>query len=71
LEIMKNLGLNIPVVGIAKKQETLIYKHEGNFKQLKLSQDSEGLKQIIKLRDEAHRFAQSYHHHLRLKKFKV
>jgi len=71
LEIMQEKGIEIPVVGIAKKHEILIYKINNEFKELKLSVDSEGLKLIIRLRDEAHRFAQSYHHHLRLKKIKV
>ena len=71
LDIMQEKGIDIPVVGIAKRHETLIYKIDGEFKEINLPEDNGGLRLIIRLRDEAHRFAQSYHHHLRLKKIKV
>ncbi len=55
------------VVSIAKKEE-LIYVPELN-EPIKLGRNNEGLKLLQKLRDEAHRFAQHYHHFLRHKKF--
>lgn len=69
--ILKEKKLNIPVVGIAKKAESLIFLNNGEFVELDLPKDSPGLKLAMRLRDEAHRFAQTYHHHLRLKNFKV
>ena len=71
LEAMHEKGVEIPVVGIAKRNETLIYKVNNKFQELKLPKDNSGLRLIMRLRDEAHRFARSYHHHLRLKKIKV
>ena len=51
-------------LGIAKKQERVFSpKGEINF-----DRDSKALQLIMHIRDEAHRFAQSYHHVLRRKK---
>ena len=69
--LLKDYSLNIPLLGLAKKRETIIYLDREQFKTLELPNDHEGLKLLIRLRDEAHRFAQSYHHHLRLKKIQV
>ncbi len=68
LEVTDSLGVNTPVVGIAKKQETLVYFDQNEFKEVILDRTNEGLKLVQRLRDEAHRFAQAYHHQLRLKK---
>ncbi len=69
--VLKDNGLKIPLVGLAKRKETLIFLQGGEFMKLQLPEDNEGLKLIIRLRDEAHRFAQSYHHYLRRKKIQV
>ena len=71
LEVMKELNYFVPLIGLTKKEETIIYKAGGKFKELKLSKDNPGLKLLIKLRDEAHRFAQSYHHFLRSRSIKI
>jgi excinuclease ABC subunit C len=69
--VYKSLGIeNLPLVGLAKKEETLVYFSEHSYKEVSL--DSEGsyqnaFKLLIRLRDESHRFAQAYHHKLRLK----
>ena len=67
LEVVKDLRLRVPVSGISKKQETLVFKKEGEFIEINYPKDSYGMRLIIKLRDESHRFAQSYHHFLRKK----
>ncbi len=54
------------VISIAKKEEVLFRVNENE--PLKLSRSNEGLKLVQAIRDEAHRFAQHYHHHLRHKK---
>ena len=54
------------VISIAKKEE-LIYR-VGVSEPIKLGRNNEGLKLVQAIRDEAHRFAQHYHHHLRHKK---
>jgi len=71
LEVTDSMGVKIPVIGLIKKKETLVYKNNGEFEEKNLPETNEGLKLLIRLRDEAHRFAQSYHRRLRLKKIKV
>jgi excinuclease ABC subunit C len=68
-EVMRELGLDggRPVVtAIAKKEEIVrtLARPEG----LKLSRRNEGLRLLQFIRDEAHRFAQHYHHILRRKR---
>ncbi|MBD3366213.1 hypothetical protein GF360_02590 [candidate division WWE3 bacterium] len=79
MEVFEDLSLpKIPLVGLAKKEEKLYYLNEsGKFIELDLTQDLEasgydsqhkGHNLLVRLRDEAHRFAQAYHHKLRLKR---
>jgi excinuclease ABC subunit C len=61
------LGLNnIPVIGLAKEFEE-IYR-PGEKEPLRLSHDSRALKLLQRVRDESHRFANTYNAQLRLKK---
>jgi hypothetical protein len=53
------------VISLAKKEE-LIYV-QGREEPLRLPRNNPGLKLLQYLRDEAHRFAQHYHHLLRSK----
>jgi excinuclease ABC subunit C len=68
LNLFEELGVSIPIIGLAKRYETIVYRENGVFMELNLPKDNEGLKLLQRLRDEAHRFAQKYHHNLRLKK---
>ncbi len=77
LEVLATLNYFVPVVGLAKKFETLVYKDlvTNEFVEIKVAEANYGLSLLIRLRDEAHRFGQAYHHKLRLrnitnKKFK-
>lgn len=54
----------IPVIGLTKREEAII---TSDFEEIKLPKDSEALKLIMRIRDEAHRFALSYHRKLRWK----
>ena len=54
------------LVSLAKKEE-IIYVH-GRDKPLRLKRNDPALRLLQSVRDEAHRFAQSYHHILRRKK---
>ncbi len=54
------------VISLAKKEE-LIYKVDRD-DPIKLGRNNDGLKLVQAMRDEAHRFAQHYHHLLRKKK---
>ncbi|MBC8310148.1 MAG: excinuclease ABC subunit UvrC [Phycisphaerales bacterium] len=54
------------VISLAKKEELIFLTKTSE--PIKLSRNNEGLKLVQAIRDEAHRFAQHYHHHLRTKK---
>ncbi|MEK7497724.1 MAG: GIY-YIG nuclease family protein [Patescibacteria group bacterium] len=58
-----------PVVGLAKQYETLVIKNGDKFKELRLP-NGNAKKFMQRLRNEAHRFARSYHHLLVAKAIK-
>lgn len=66
LKALSENNIEIPVVGLAKKEETII---TSNFKEIILPKDSQALKLMMEIRDEAHRFAITYHKKLRSKEF--
>lgn len=57
-------NIEIPLIGIAKREELLITT---DFKVIRLSKTSKGLTLVRRIRDEAHRFAITYHKKLRAK----
>lgn len=59
---ISNSKFQIPVFGLAKRMEWL-YSPEGKI--IKLSRSSKSLRLLQKIRDEAHRFAITYHRKLR------
>jgi len=61
-ELSEILPFKIPIISIAKEDEII---HIENGKPLILSRRSRALKLIMRIRDEAHRFAISYHKLLR------
>ena len=67
-EVLKSLGKdNISdLLSLAEKEE-LIYKY-GNNEPFAFSHSEEGLKILIRVRDEAHRFGVTYHRKLRSKR---
>lgn len=67
LEVIRGVGLaEIPVIGLAKEFEHIF--RENISEPLILPRHSEGLRLIQQIRDEAHRFAVSYHRKLRTKR---
>jgi excinuclease ABC subunit C len=62
------LGLTIPMVGLAKRHELLYVPVGDGFRELELPLNSPGLLLLRKLRDEAHRFALTYHRKVRDKR---
>lgn len=63
-EALQNLGIEPPcLISLAKKEEE-IYRLDAS-EPLKLSRSSAALRLLQYVRDEAHRFAQHYHHMLR------
>lgn len=66
IKALKKQNKVIPVVGLAKKEELLITP---DFKIIRLPRNSNALNLVKRIRDEAHRFAITYHKKLRAKKF--
>jgi excinuclease ABC subunit C len=64
---LKALNLSLPIISLAKQEEEIFIPGKRN--SLKLSHDSLGLKLLMRVRDEAHRFGLKYHTLLRSKKF--
>jgi excinuclease ABC subunit C len=67
LEAFELLGIKPPTVMSIAKQEELLYV-AGRDEPLRLSRRSYSLRLLQYVRDEAHRFAQHYHHLLRRKR---
>ena len=66
LEIIRGAGHQVPVVGLAKQFELIFV--EGASVPIELPKDSQALKLMQRIRDEAHRFAITYHRKLRRKR---
>jgi excinuclease ABC subunit C len=66
LEVFKSMDVKPPMVISLAKKEELVYVQEKS-EPLKLARNHLGLKLLQYARDEAHRFAQHYHHILRRK----
>lgn len=67
LDAFKALGIEPPCLISLAKQEEEIFR-PGEAKSIKLSKHSAALRLLQYVRDEAHRFAQHYHHMLRRKR---
>ncbi|MEM9082310.1 MAG: excinuclease ABC subunit UvrC [Planctomycetota bacterium] len=67
LEAFEQLDIKPPMVISLAKKEELIYTQERS-EPIRLGRENLGLKLCQAIRDEAHRFAQHYHHVLRRKK---
>ena len=67
LEVLEEFGLRneIPAIGLAKREEEIILPDRDE--PIKLPPTSPALRLIVHIRDEAHRFAISYHRRLRSK----
>lgn len=63
--ILKSLGLNIPIVGLAKQDEELYLPHKNQ--PIHLPRRSDGLRLLQRVRDETHRFATTQNQKLRTK----
>lgn len=67
LEVIRGLGLaELPVVGLAKREEEIFLPHRST--SILLDRDSAALHLIQRIRDEAHRFAITFHRKLRGKR---
>jgi excinuclease ABC subunit C len=68
LEAFQVLGIDPPCLISLAKQEEEIFR-PGESESIRLSKHSAALRLLQYVRDEAHRFAQHYHHMLRRKRF--
>jgi len=67
LDALESLGIEPPcIISLAKREEEVFLP--GKSEPLRLSRDSYSLRLLEYVRDEAHRFAQHYHHLLRGKR---
>lgn len=57
-------NINIPIIGLAKREEMII---TSDFQEIRISKSNSALQLIMRLRDEAHRFAITFHRKLRSK----
>ncbi len=64
---LQNFQLKIPMIALAKRYEEIVVPVGANFIKLGLKENSPALHLVKRIRDEAHRFAHTYHLHLRLK----
>lgn len=60
---MKNKGLDIPMIGLAEREEIVVTIDKG---EMVLPRNSLALTLLQRIRDEAHRFAITYHRKIRL-----
>lgn len=72
LEVLEELNIDIPLIGLAKQfEEIIVPKRENNawkFEVINLGLNSEIVKLLQRVRDESHRFALSYHTVLKRKR---
>ena len=67
VQVLKRLGLNsIPIIGLAKRLEEVYVPEQGE--PLTIPRTSSSLRLLQQIRDEAHRFAITYHRKLRTKR---
>lgn len=64
---LQSSKIDVPLVGLAKREERVIIKNGRGFKTINLPRDSKALLLLRYIRDEAHRFANKQHMKLRNK----
>lgn len=65
IEALEEVGMQVPICGLAKEQEEIFLP--GRSDSILLPRDSQALFLVQRLRDEAHRFAITYHRNTRRK----
>ncbi|MBQ3545629.1 MAG: excinuclease ABC subunit UvrC [Lachnospiraceae bacterium] len=68
LQVLDELGLNIPVCGMVKDEHHRTRGLFYNNKEIIISKSGEGFRLLTRIQDEVHRFAITYHRELRSKK---
>lgn len=67
IEILEEYKVDIPIIGLAKREEEIVIKAPNEFKIMKLPDNSEALNILKRGRDEAHRFGITYYRKLHRK----
>lgn len=62
---IRKFSPRLPVIALSKNRETLVIPQKSGFFSLSLPINHPGLRLLIRLRDEAHRFSRRLHHHNR------
>lgn len=75
LQAYAQVPFNVPVIGLAKKEETIVIPIKTglgtDFLEVKLPSSTPGVNLLRRIRDEAHRFAITYHKLLRKKELNI
>lgn len=66
LKVLREKNIAIALIGLAKKEEVIVTQY---LSEIRLPRDSKTLHLLQRIRDEAHRFAISYHKKIRSKSF--
>ena len=67
LKALTYFKINIPAISLAKKHEEIYLRSRSGFIKMRLPPSSPAVLLLRRIRDEAHRFAHSYHSKLRMK----
>ena len=68
MKIMSKYELKIPIIGLAKRFEEIIFAKEKNFESINIPNSPTAIKVLQKGRDEAHRFGITYYRKLHREK---
>ncbi len=75
LQVFAEQKYNAPVIGLAKREETIVIPVQTgrglDFLEIKLPHSTPGVNLLRRIRDEAHRFAITYHRLLRKKSLQI
>lgn len=69
-DVLTALGIALPFIGLAKREEELILPTPLGYSVLRLPLSGKAIKVMQRVRDEAHRFALAYHRSLRGKQLR-
>lgn len=65
VKVLKQLDIKVAIIGLAKKEETIVIPTQSGFELITLKKELPELKLLQRLRNEAHRFALTFHRRLR------
>lgn len=69
ISVLTSMNVNIPIIGLAKRQEEIVVLYNSLLKIIRLPLTDPAIHLLQRIRDEAHRFAITYHRKLRSRSF--